>query len=146
MAAAFHLEMRLDENGVVLCTTRGVFDVRKWAETYATARAKFFAGPADQDRPMVWDLRDFIPPPDDWIGDTKDIFARLGEFGETAGRRAAITGDNREAAMAVRFYVEFKKAVHDRGGEVRIFEDFDEGYAWAIKGWQASPGGPGPAD
>lgn len=136
MPTAFDLEMSADDRGIICSRYTGVFDVARWAELYAQALTPRLIRANEQFAPHVADLRGLKPSQGDWVEDSQKVFAHLVKMGESRGRRALIVGDNPEAAMAARFFIAFKKAVHDRGGEPRIFEDFDAGYAWAAEGFR----------
>lgn len=135
MADDFEFSLRIDDRGVVLKTYGGTFDLEKWAAQARLLNPRVLGDPPDLSRPVVTDLRRFRPPAGDWMKSADELFRHLDDLGETQARAALVTGGNKEAELASRFYIAYKAAVRGTGGEVRAFADYDEGYAWATEGW-----------
>ena len=62
MTSDFKFDMNLDDNGVILSSYNGRFDIAKWAESVAATAGEILKDPADWLRPNVVDLRKFQTP------------------------------------------------------------------------------------
>lgn len=138
MKSDFNLEMQLDGAGVVLYRFSGVFDVERWAEQHVDANARIFGKHLDPDlsRPAVTDVRQMEAPPANWLDRVHDVFGYMDVLGERQGRSALITGGDTDVEIACQFFIKLKDTARDGAREIRLFENYDEGYAWATEGWQ----------
>lgn len=136
MGSDFNLEMQLDGAGVILYRLSGVFDVERWAEQHIDANTRVFGARFDLSRPVVTDVRQMAAPPADWLDRVHDVFGYMDVLGERQGRSALITGGNTDIEIACQFFIKLKDTARDSAREMRLFENYDEGYAWATEGWQ----------
>lgn len=140
MKSEFAFEADLDENGILLFTLKGQFNVADWTLSRREAFDRLFGGTRDPSRPTVADISQLLAPAAEWMANAKAVFAELDRSGENKARSALIVNDSMEARFASDFYIELKKATRNTGGEIRVFKDFETAYAWATEGW--SPPGP----
>ena len=135
MPPVFQFDVDLDDNGVLLFTLKGQFDVAAWAKIRRQAFIRLFGSVRDPSRPIVSDISEVVAPAEDWMTSTQAVFAELDEPGENQARTALVVKGSMEARFTGEFYIEINKATRNKGGEIRIFEDFDAGYAWVTEGW-----------
>tara|TARA_B100000965_G_C19545490_1_gene737626 strand:+ start:867 stop:1280 length:414 start_codon:yes stop_codon:yes gene_type:complete len=128
---AFKFTAALDENGILLFTYSGKFDLQEWIDQYRSELTRLFGDRIDRGFPVVCDIRNLRPTDKDWVENADGVFEFIDKFGTPRGRRALITGGNAEAEISANFFIQYRSAVHDEGSDLRVFDTFEDGYAWA---------------
>lgn len=131
MSDQFVLSFTIDPAGIVLYGVKGAFDLSQWLPQHRAALQKFFGGRFDETRPVVVDIRELQAPKGEWILLIKELFRHLDVFGETRARCAFISGDSPGRKFMCDFYIKCRRAFKDDGRELRAFQRWDDGYAWA---------------
>ncbi|MFC3227725.1 hypothetical protein ACFOGJ_10810 [Marinibaculum pumilum] len=137
----FEYSASVDHRGVVIVKVAGLFDAQAWLKRQKELLASADPPPLHEGRPTIVDLTGFVPTESDWAGEADIVFGFLKRMGHRPGRRAMIVGENQSAGYALRFYDALASALLDVQGEMRLFRNFAEGYAWVTAAETASAGG-----
>lgn len=132
MGLEFAFDADLDDNGILLYRFSGMFDIAKWVPMNRAAVARIFPQGYDARHPIVCDIRTMKAAQGDWIASADEVFTQTEEVGTDVAPCALVIGNLPDAQMAARFFVEYRAAAQKSKADIRIFEDYDEGYAWAL--------------
>lgn len=129
------VEMKIDANGVLLTTLSGEFDADEWIRQREEALSALATGLDLKGRPMVTDAVACFRPDVEWTTHVAKVCLYLETQPGYTGRRAYVKGRDGNTGSALSFFVDLEQHLRAAPNELKVFENFDEAYAWATENW-----------
>lgn len=133
------VEMEIDSNGVLLTTLSGEFDADDWIRQREAALAAVSDGLDLKGRPMVTDAVACTRPEIEWTTHVAKVCLYLETQSGYTGRRAYVKGEHGNVGSGLSFFVDLEHHLRTAPNELKVFENFDEAYAWATEHWPGLP-------
>lgn len=129
----FDYKIIMDEQGVLLSTLSGTFDVEIWKVKREEAIARDLAGVDLNGRPIIVDIRAVVPSASAWIQQADEVKRHMTEREVVFSRNAIVTGGVPDAEIMARFFIEYMLGRYKVTTEMKAFARFDDAYAWVTE-------------